>query len=175
MNTGIKDRAYPRSIHEETGAYIFGASCASGKGGGSPFNPIGYNMEIIEYKVPKFDVYNRKLILFNRKFDVYEDSGIVDPLYAGKNSPGDRVDWYLGFGVDDTLTGDDIVSQNIKITDAYPIEISVDDVYLPQPTDVGWVNKIFIYMYWVDPNYLISNYQLPVTLDVIKHDYDIKI
>jgi len=173
-DTGQQDRAYPRSEHQSVGAYLLGASCAGGKGGGACFNAIGDDMVVIEYKVPKFDVFNRKLILRNPDFDVYADAGDDAGCPFGGRLPGARQDWWLGFGVDNTLTGPEVVAQNLRITDAAPMEIEVDAVDLVQPTDVGWASKIFIYMYWGNPNLVISS-RSSADLDVIKHDYDIKI
>jgi hypothetical protein len=174
-NTGQKDRAYPRSIHEKRGAYILGASCAGGKGGGAFFVYVGSDMKVIEYRVTKFDVYNRKLILRNPNFDVFADGGDnpsdPDPQYR---LAGERQNWYLGFGVNSALTGPQIIAQNILITIASPCEIEVDAIDLPQPTDAGWDNRIYIYMYWGNPNFVIST-RSSINLDVIKHDYDIKI
>jgi hypothetical protein len=84
------------------------------------------------------------------------------------------MDWWLGFGVVDSLTADQVVAQNIKITASAPCEIEVCAEDLPQPTDAGWANKIFIYMYWGNPNFVLST-RAAIDLDVIKHDYDIKI
>lgn len=176
-DTGQKDRAYPRSTHDEVGAWLLGASCGGGKGGGNPYLVIGYPMKVIEFKVPKYDVYNRKLILFNESFDVYVNTGVPDPAYnppIPAYYPGARVDWWLGFGTTDSLTAAQVMAQNIKITTAYPCEIEIDAADLPQPTDPGWANKIFIYMLWNDSNLLLSSHQV-VNLEVIKHDYDIKI
>ncbi len=172
-SNGQQNRAYPRSEHKAVGAYLLGASCAGGKGGGATCYPIGYSMKVIEYKVPKFDVYNRKVILFNKSFDVYLDGG-ADPGFPGGRLAGARMDWWLGFGTTDALTAEQVVAQNIKITTPYPCEIEVDAADLPQPTDPSWENKIFIYMYWGNPNFVIGTRQ-DIDLDVIKHDYDIKI
>lgn len=176
-NTGQKDRAYPRAHHEARGAYMlpFAGACAGGKGGGAFYQYIGTELAIIEYKVPKFDVFNRKLVLRNPSFDVYLDGG-DDPTSSdpANRLPGARQDWWLGFGVDTSLTGEEVVDQNILIEDAAPMEIEVDTEYLPQPTDPGWDNKIYIYMFWGNPNFVIST-RADIDLNVIKHDYDIKI
>lgn len=173
-DSGQQDRAYPRSEHKAVGAYLLGASCAGGKGGGACFAPVGSSMAVLEYRVPKFDVYNRKLVLRNPSFDVYFDGGSDPGCPPSGRLPGTRADWWLGFGVNSSLTGDQVVAQNIKITASSPCEITVYAEDLPQPTDAGWSNKIYIYMYWGNPNFVISN-RASIDLDVIKHDYDIKI
>ena len=173
-DNGQQNRAYPRSEHKEVGAWLIGAACAGGKGGGATCYPIGYSMKVIEYKVSRFDVYNRKLVLFNKLFDVFFDGGADPGFPPDGRLPGARADWWLGFGTTDTLTADQVVAQKIKITATHPCEIEIDAADLPQPTDAGWANKIFIYMYWGNPAYVIGTWQT-VNLEVIKHDYDIKI
>lgn len=174
---GQQDRAYPRAEHKAVGAWFLPSAgqCASGKGGGAFFVYVGTEMAIIEYKVPKFDVYNRKLILKNPDFDVYADGG-DDPASGdpANRLPAARQDWWLGFGVDTLMTGAEVVAQDILITEAAPMEIELDAEDLPQPTDAGWDNKIYIYLYWGDANFVKST-RSSIDLDVIKHDYDIKI
>ena len=177
MNTGRKDRAYPRTTKKELAPiYIFAEQvCAGGKGGGGWFYPIGTEMAILEYRVSKFDVFNRKLILKNNNFNLYRDAG-ADPSgpWGTERLPGDLAHWWLGFSSVNTLTGEEIVQQGNRITSEAPFDLEIDYKKLPQPTDAGWDNKIYIYLFWGDPTLLLFM-RSEADLEVVKHDYDEKI
>jgi hypothetical protein len=174
-NIGRKDRAYPRTTKKEIAPiYVFAEQvCADGKGGGGNYVPIGSVMEIVKYDVSKFNVFNRKLILRNNNFDVYKNLGETSPG-SGEYIAGDRVDWWLAFSATPNLTAEEIVLQNSRITTPAPFDLDVDYKKLPQPTDAGWDNKIYMYMYWGDTT-LVINTRSEADLEVIKHDYDEKI
>jgi len=176
-NVGRKDRAYPRTTKKEIAPiYVFAEqACADGKGGGGAYVYVTGVMAIVKYDVSKFDVFNRKMIVRNNNFDVFRDGGddptIPEPEYR---LAGDRVDWWLAFSATPNLTAEEIVLQNNRITTPAPFDLEVDYKKLPQPTDAGWDNKIYMYMYWGDAN-LVINSRSEADLEVVKHDYDEKI
>jgi len=168
-DTGQQDRAYPRTSMKETSSCIVLPQCG-GKGGGICAQVIGYTKYVWAYHVSRFDVYNRKLILKNDGLDVYTDGGALGDCDHTANV---RQPWWLAFGVDDTLTDAEIMAQGLKFTDAAPFEIEVREDKLPQPTDTGWDGKIYIYVYWGNSNFVGVRFN-PV-LEVLKHDFDIKV
>lgn len=169
---GIQDRAYPRAEQSSTAIRFVGGNClVGGKGGGFCQEPIGKTFDFFDYNISKFAVYNRRIILRNSGFDPYSDAG---PDGEGcDHSLGSKQPWYLGFGVDDTLTHDEIVAQNMPMDEA-PFEIEIFAEKLPQPTDAGWNNKFVIYLAWGDSGFMVTSFP-GLFFSIIKHDYDIKI
>ena len=167
-DTGQKDKGYPKTDLDDRDFDI--VLLYGGSGRFACITPLGATYEVYAIEVPKHLIFNRRLLLQNITlgFDPHTDAG-ADPDCP--NTPGSRVPWYLSFSADGVLTEDEM-AQGVEFNQAPPFDIEVQANSLPQPTDAGWDNKIYVHLYWGNASYV--SYGLP-TLQLVKHDYDIKI
>lgn len=179
-----KDFAFPRSQVDIADFIIF--RFCGGSGGGECPALLGTDRFVYPIKVPKHLVYNKSLLLNNPEFigvEIYGNAGAVglcNPASDGVLQP-----WWLAFSDDGNLTADEIKQRGIYIDDAPPFTIEVDGSKLPQPVLQGgganpdWQQRIYVHIYWGNPNYVtFSGYlanQDERVLEVVKHNYDIKI
>lgn len=182
--SGRKDFAYPRSQVETPRMIIF--RFCGGSGGGECPVLLGDTQFVYPIRVPKHLVFNKSILFNNPEFlgvEIYGNAGAVgfcDPASDGVLKP-----WYLAFSADGVLSAEEIMAKGILITEEPPFTIEVDASKLPQPVLQGggrnpdWENKIYVHIYWGNANYVtFSGYlanRLERVLEVVKHNYDIKI
>lgn len=182
--TRRSDLAYPKSQVDIANFIIF--RFCGGSGGGECPALLGASEFVYSIKVPKHLVYNRSLLLNNPEFigvEIYGNAGAVglcDPASDGVLQP-----WWLAFSEDGVLTPAEIKQRGIYINDAPPFTIEVDGSKLPQPVLKGgganpdWEQRIYVHIYWGNPNFVTFSGYLANrderVLEVVKHNYDIKL
>lgn len=168
---GKSDIGYPNTQQLTSSDYIYVQPCG-GLGGAICPGPLGAKYYVYPIRIPKFVVFNRRMFFRNPELfsiDPHTDGGF-DGLCD--NSLDTRVPWKISFSVDGVLT-DDEMQAGAEFDQAPPFEIEVGHLKLPQPTDPSWENKIFVHIWHGDP--LHVQFFGNVQLDLIKHDYDIKL
>lgn len=186
MNTqsGRKDSAYPKS-QTETPRFLIFRFCG-GSGGGACPDRLGTKEFVYPIRVPKHLVYNKSLLLNNPEslgVEIYGNAGAVglcDPASTGVLQP-----WYLAFSDDGILSETEILEKGIRIDAAPPFTIEVGASKLPQPVLQGgganpdWESRIYVHIYWGNPDLVTFSGKLfnrdEGVLEIVKHNYDIKI
>lgn len=172
-DSGQKDRAYPRSDNAK-GCFLV-TKCIGGKGGGGCATVINAVRAIGYWNVPKFNVFNRRMVVFNGAdgFHPFTDGGQVPGFPETCRIANVPQNWYIAFSADGNLTDREIQERGTLITETgEDLEIEVLNTKLPQPTDLNWEGKIYFHLYWGNP--LLVNTGNFV-LRIVKHDYDVKI
>lgn len=167
MNTGLGNKAYPRSFVDNGGvsSYIIPTG-----GTGGLLCPLPLPESFVYFiKTPKHLVFNRKIIFQNNIIAPYTDLG---PDVLCDHSVGVVQPWYIGFSVDGVLTNQQIIDQGMSFT-VPPFTLEINSSKLPQPTDPLWDNKIYVHFYFGSG--FVGYGILDQGLQIIKHDYDIKI
>lgn len=178
-----KDVAYPKS-QVETPRFIIFKFCGGMGGGGCP-SLLGDTEFVYPIRVPKHLVFNKSLLLnnpFPLGVDVWSDAGASGFCAT---SLGTRQPWWLAFSDNGILTETQIKQRGIELTAEPPFEIEVDALKLPQPVLKGggvnpnWENRIYVHIWWGDPNFVTNSpyfaNRLEGVLEVVKHNYDIKL
>lgn len=184
--TGRKDLAYPKSQVEAPKLYMF--QLCGGSGAGGCATPLGATKYVYSIRVPKHVVFNRSLLLRNKEgaVDIYSDAGF-DGICS--HSAGTRQPWYLAFSADGNLTDAQIIAQGNVFNQAPPFDIEILANKLPQPVLAGgganplWQNRIYVHIYWGNatfvwpdsPFHSAGQTMYDDVLEVVKHNYDIKI
>lgn len=182
--TKRKDFAYPKSQIDIANYLIF--RFCGGIGGAACPVMLGTDEFVFSIKVPKHLVYNRSLLLNNPEFigvEIYGNAGAVglcDPASDSVLQP-----WWLAFSANGVLTEQEIKQNGIYINQATPFTIEVDGNKLPQPVLRGggvnpdWEQKIFVHIFWGNPSLVTFSGYLANrderVLEVVKHNYDIKL
>jgi len=182
--SGRKDLAYPKS-QVQTAPFIIFRLCG-GAGGGDCAFVLGYNHLTYSFKVSKFIVFNRSLILNNPEFngvEVFSDGGAAGLC---DHTTDVRQGWWLAFSDDGLLTTDQVMATGTFIeATAPPFDIEVQWNKLPQPVLAGgganpnWESRIYVHIVWSAEDLVTTSAalinQLDNVLTLIKHDYDEKI
>ncbi len=184
--TRRKDLAYPKSQININDFLIF--RFCGGSGGGECPVLLGASEFVYPIRVPKHLVYNRSLLLNNPEFlgvEIFGNAGAVG--LCNPASDGNRKSWWLAFSDDGILSESEVKARGIFIDGsvAPPYTIEVDGSKLPQPVLRGgganpdWEQRIYVHIYWGNPSYVtfsafLANRDERV-LEVVKHNYDIKI
>lgn len=182
--TRRSDLAYPKSQIDIANFIIF--RFCGGSGGGECPVLLGTSEFVYSIKVPKHLVYNRSLLLNNPEFlgvAIYGNAGAVglcNPASDGVLQP-----WWLAFSDDGVLTPTEIMQRGIYIDAEPPFTIEVDGSKLPQPVLQGgganpdWEQRIYVHIYWGNPDFVTFSGYLANrderVLEVVKHNYDIKL
>jgi len=180
------DLAYPKSQVEAPKLYVF--QLCGGSGAGGCAYPLGATSFVYPIRVPKNVVYNRSLLLRNKAgaIDIYTDGG-TDGFCA--HIAGTHVGWYIAFSDDGVLTDAEIIAQGNYFTAEAPFDIDIDGSKLPQPVLRGgganpaWQNRIYVHIYWGNATYVWADSPFHSggmtmydgVLEVVKHNYDIKL
>jgi hypothetical protein len=182
--TARKDHAYPKS-QVQTPRFIIFRFCGGSGGGDCPVL-LGDTQFVYPIRVPKHLVFNKSLLLNNPEFlgvDIFGNAGAVG--FCNPASDSVRKPWWLAFSDDGVLSVGEIMANGIYINQAPPFEIEVDASKLPQPVLLGgganpdWEQRIYVHIYWGDPSYVTFSGYLANrderVLEVVKHNYDIKL
>ena len=175
---GRTNKGRPDAMVEASYLYFF---YCGGKGGGGCLSPLGVTGVTLEYRVPKFIVFNKRIIFENREFygvQIYTDAG-PDGLGCS-HSLGSDVGFYMALSADGFMTDAEIMERGKFIQGALPFTIEFTGTDLPQPTDAGWVNKVFVHLYWGNTGYINGGNSTSNVIDedafrITKHDYDVKL
>lgn len=177
--SGRKNLAYPRS-QVETRRFFILRFCG-GMGGGGCAVPLNASQFVYPIRVSKHIVYNRSLLLENP-----ENGGVNIYTNAGSNgfcneTFGARRSWWLAFSDNGVLTPDEIMQRGIEIATESPHLIEVQANKLPQPVlpnggaNPNWQNRIYVHIYWGNSSYVADAVMRDDILNVVKHNYDIKL
>lgn len=179
-----KDFAYPKSQVDIANFLIF--RFCGGSGGGECPVALGAKEFVYPIRVPKHLVFNKSILFNNPEFigvQIYGNAGAVglcDPASNGVEQP-----WWLAFSDDGVLTEAEIMQRGIYIDQSPPFTIEVDASKLPQPVLKGgganpdWESRIYVHIYWGSEDFVTFSGYLANrderVLEVVKHNYDIKI
>lgn len=184
--SGRQDLAYPKSQVESTPSGFILFRLCGGAGGGDCSQLLGTNMMTFSFKVSKFIVFNRSLLLNNPEFggvDIWSDGGASFPC---DHTSDVRQPWWLAFSADGQMSHDEVVQKGIPISaDEPPYDIEVQHTKLPQPVLPGgganpdWEARIYVHIAWASASFVTNSgallNQLDSVLKLVKHDYDEKI
>lgn len=146
-----------------------------GSGGGGCLTPLGLRSTKITFRIPRFVVYNRRIIFENKEFfgvRIYSDGG-ADGLGC-PNSLGIEKPFYVALSADGNLTDAQVVAKNKQLSGALPYTIEFLAKDIPQPKEVSWGGFLFLHIVWNDATYLNAGSN-PIderSIALIKHDYD---
>lgn len=178
-DNGRAFRGRPNTIKTNENQTVLYQYCG-GSGGGAGPPQLGVTGIVLEYKVSKYIVYNRKIILNNDSIwgiritsDLLGSNDV--PCYIGLSDRGDR-------NIQTTARASGLIA-----TGALPYNIEFDERYCPQPItrppaapgpNTDWVAKVYVYLYWGNSAYYNQNADGSITTKafrIIKHDNDMKI
>lgn len=177
-------RGRPNSLKDRANQAIIYAYCGGGGAGGTP-PQFGITGVVLEYKVSKNIVGNRKIV-----FEVDDLYGLSAWTDAGLTTPAN-----IYMGLSDVST-DDIETTakagGVTLTGFGPYNVEFDQAHCPQPylrPDQGdgpnpdWSSRVFVYLWWgnasyyngaamaVSPDYVLDER----AFNFVKHDNDIRI
>lgn len=176
MGTQDKSRqGYPKSLQKKDWQlYMY----CGGAGGGDCAQVQNNTHVSYAIEVNPFLVRNRSLLLRNPEFfgiALYEDAG---PAFFCDHSIGaGPQDWYIGFDADNTMTDAEVIAQQLLQDNLTPpFDIEVGEIYLPQPTDPNWDDKIYVHIVWTNPLYVADQLYIDDVqyLRVVKHNYEVR-
>lgn len=149
-----------------------------GSGGGACLPLIGSTYVRWAFRVPKHITYNRKIVFLNPEFigvRIYTDGG---PVGLCDHSLGTEIPFYMGLSASIAADPETTAKAGVQLGGALPYEIEFLANKIPQPTDPAWTNIIYAYLWWGNPNTVnegsVMANDSPI-MQLIKHDYDIKI
>lgn len=171
--SGRKDLGYPQSeiTHRR---FILERWCNSYGAGGCP-SVLGVTQFVYYIRVSKYLTFNRSLLLNNpeeKGIAIYSDAGASGGCAHSNNI---LQPWWLGFSTTGSLTDAQVKAQDIEITDPAPLDIDVAWSKLPQPTDAGWNNKIYVHIVWDSASYIQLAPMYDGILKVVKHNRDLEV
>lgn len=161
-------------------AYL-GFRYCGGSGGGGCIVPAGATGVVLEYRLSRNIVRNRRIIFENKEFfgvRMYTDAGAT--MFCSY-SLGVEVPTYMALSIDGNLTGPEVQAIGRQLSGALPYEIEFVGDEIPQPYEGAWASHIFVHLYWGSAGYInqVSDIIGPLPTNnsfrVVKHDYDIKL
>lgn len=157
------------------GGFIFYQYCG-GKGGGGCLEPLGTTGIVLEYRMPRFIVRNRRIIFENKELfgvRIYSDGGAAGFC---DHSLGVEQGFYMALSSDGNLTDEEVQSRGKFITGALPFDIEFLAKEIPQPAELSWDNQIFVHIYWGNANFINEGGAISEdAMRIKKHDYDIQL
>lgn len=157
------------------GGFIFYQYCG-GKGGGGCLEPLGTTGIVLEYRMPRFIVRNRRIIFENKELfgiRIYSDGGAAGFC---DHSLGVEQGFYMALSSDGNLTDEEVQSRGKFITGALPFDIEFLAKEIPQPAELSWDNQIFVHIYWGNVNFINEGGEITEdAMRIKKHDYDIQL
>lgn len=155
------------------------SGCGLG-GNGVCLVTIDTEHKILEFKVSKYIVYNRKIVFTNPSLTgirIYTDAG---PAGLCDHSLGTEVTWWFNISSDGNVVDVEAFAKTgVELSGVLPYEIEFTNPrLLPQPTDAAWDAKIYAYIWWGNPDYVAARgftSEAIGSLHIAKHDYDIKV
>lgn len=187
--SGLQFRGRPNTIKDNVNQMDILIYCGGGGGGGCP-EPMGVPGIVLEYRVSKNIVFNRKIVFENSEFTgvlVAQDAG---PAGICSNSAGDYVDVYMGLSdrddrdLESTAKAGGVILNGLGDLGAL-VEFEAEKC--PQPFIPGfaggganpdWSAKVYVYLWWGNSSYVYAMGGDTIeenALRIIKHDNDIKI
>ena len=191
--SGLQFRGRPVSQKDNERQYRFYSYCGGG-GAGQCVEPLGVPGIVLEYRVSKYIVFNRKIIFENSDFFgilIATDGG---PEFLCDHSVDAYVDCFMGLAATDDLDINDTAHAGgvvLNGIDDLGASIEFDATKIPQPflpaRDGGgpnpdWAAKIYVYLWWGDPSYVNGAGDIfnggaidARAFNIIKHDNDVKV
>lgn len=191
--SGLQFRGRPVTQKDNETPWRFYSYCGGG-GAGFCTEPLGVEGIVLEYRVSKYIVYNRKIVFENSDFFgilIATDGG---PDFFCSHSVGSYVDVYMGLAATDsedletTAKAGGVVLNGIDDLGAL---VEFEAPKIPQPflpaRDGGgpnpdWDAKIFVYLWWGNTSY-VNGAGDPTAggaidaraFNIHKHDNDVKV
>lgn len=157
------------------GGFIFYQYCG-GKGGGGCLDPLGATGVVLEYRMPRFIVRNKRIIFENKELfgvRIYSDGGAV---FLCDHSLGVEQGFWMALSIDGQLTDSEVINKGKFITGALPFDIEFLAKDIPQPTSPSWDNHIFVHLYWGNAGFINEGGAIDEnSMRIKKHDYDIQL
>lgn len=153
-------------------AYITFQYCG-GSGGGGCLLPLGVTSTKITFRVPRFIVFNRRILFENREFfgvRIYTDGGASGGC---PNSLGVEQPFYVALSSDGNLTDAQVIAKNKQFSGALPYTMEFLSKDIPQPKEAGWGGYLFLHIVWGNATYMTEGGTISErSIALIKHDYD---
>lgn len=154
------------------GAYYSFVYCG-GSGGGGCLVPIGVTSTKITFRVPRFVVFNRRIIFENKEFfgvRIFTDAGF-DGFCP--NSLGIEKPFYVALSADGNLTDAQVIAKNKSVSGALPYTIEFLAKDIPQPKELSWNGYLFLHIVWGNAGYINEGGTIGErSIAIVKHDYD---
>lgn len=172
-DSGLQFLGRPKTEQEYDSITLF--RYCGGSGAGVCIDVLGTTYVRWAFKVPKFVVYNRKIIFENTGVRIYSDAG---PAGLCDHSLGAEQSFWVGLTSDASANPELVARAGVELSGALTYQIEFSANSLPQPKDASWNGIIYMCVAWLDPNFVNEGGSLISTLPlmkIVKHDYDIKI
>lgn len=151
-----------------------------GSGGGGCVSPMGVTSKVLEYRLQKYIVFNKRIVFENREFfgvRMYTDAG-PDGLGC-THSLGSEVPFWLALSIDGNLTDAEVIARGKQVSGALPYQIEFNAKDIPQPYEGGWASHVFLHVVWGNTGYINGGNVLgtitPDAFRIVKHDYDVRL
>ncbi len=160
--------------------YLFFKYCGGG-GAGACVVPTGQTGVVLDYRLQRYIVYNKRIVFENKEFfgaRFYTDAGSDGSC---PNSLGSEVPFYMALSIDGNLTDAEVQAQGVQLSGALPYDIEFLSNKIPQPSEGAWSDHIFVHLYWGSSAYIWENSIAGATVPtdaafrIKKHDYDIRL
>ena len=170
----VEGNKSPAGSYEADPLALFFTYCG-GSGGGACILPMGVSSVVYDLMLPKRVVYNRRMVFLNREFygvRIYSNGGPSGPC---PNSLGVEQPFYMALSKDGLMTEAEVMAKGVVLSGPLPYEIELKANRIPQPTDPGYLARVFVHLVWGNPGYISSTGITPNrnSLQLVKHDYDI--
>lgn len=159
------------------GGFIFFQYCG-GQGGGGCLPLLGVTGVVLEYKMPRFIVRNRRIVFENKEFlgvRIYDDGGST-PFCD--HSLGTEQGFYMALSNDGNLSTEEVIQRGVFLTGALPYDVEFLAKDIPQPAEgANWLGYIYVHLYWGSTSYINEGGFTPdqFSFRIKKHDYDIQL
>lgn len=171
QDSGRQDVGRP-DASVEAGYYAF--MYCGGSGGGGCNVPIGTTSTKILFRIPRFVVFNRRILFENKEFfgvRIYTDAGADG--FGCPNSLGVEKPFYVALSLDGALTDAQVIAKNKQFSGALPYTMEFLAKDIPQPKQAGWVGYLYLHIVWGDATYINAGGTIGErSIAIIKHDYD---
>lgn len=178
MDAGRNNFGRPDAMVEAS--YLAFKYCG-GSGGGTCVVPAGATGVVLTFRVPKFIVFNKRIIFENKEFFGVRFFTNAGPAGLCSYSLGVEKPVYMALSIDGNLTDAQVMARGKVLQGALPYDIEFNAKDIPQPYEGAWADHLFVHLYWGDAGYINQSSDIIGALPtnnsfrITKHDYDIKL